>query len=96
MNKQKFRRSDIQIFRGIAVIGVVLFHFDKSVFYYGYLGVDIFFVISGLVITPILEGLILERNPRKSFSSFYEDRFRRLNPALSIVIVSKAKDLKSS
>ena len=88
MNKQKFRRSDIQIFRGIAVIGVVLFHFDKSVFYYGYLGVDIFFVISGLVITPILEGLILERNPRKSLSSFYEDRFRRLNPALSIVIVS--------
>jgi peptidoglycan/LPS O-acetylase OafA/YrhL len=72
------------------VLGVVLFHFDKDIFYFGYLGVDIFFVISGLVITPLIEELILERNLRKSFTSFYEDRFRRLNPALSIVIVSYA------
>ena len=63
MNKQKLRRNDIQVFRGIAVLGVVLFHFDKSIFYFGYLGVDIFFVISGLVITPLIEELILERNP---------------------------------
>lgn len=88
MNQQYLRRHDIQIFRGIAVLGVVLFHFDKSIFRFGYLGVDIFFVISGLVITPLVEKLILERNPRKSLTLFYEDRFRRLNPALSIVIVS--------
>ena len=51
------RRTDIDTLRAISVIAVIIYHFDKSFFPYGYLGVDIF-VISGYVITrSILENL---------------------------------------
>lgn len=49
----KYRR-DIQVLRGLAVLAVILFHADKSYFPLGYLGVDIFFVISGFVVTPLI------------------------------------------
>ena len=49
----KFRR-DIQVLRGSAVLAVVLFHAKESYFQLGYLGVDVFFVISGFVVTPLI------------------------------------------
>jgi peptidoglycan/LPS O-acetylase OafA/YrhL len=49
----KYRR-DIQVLRGLAVLAVILFHADESYFPLGYLGVDIFFVISGFVVTPLI------------------------------------------
>ena len=47
----KVRRTDIDTLRGISVISVVIYHFDNIIFPNGYLGVDLFFVISDFVIT---------------------------------------------
>ena len=49
----KYRR-DIQVLRGLAVLAVVLFHTKENYFPLGYLGVDVFFVISGFVVTPLI------------------------------------------
>lgn len=73
-------RRDIQLLRGLAVTLVVLFHSHLGFFNYGYLGVDIFFVVSGFLITSIiLKGLASDSF---SFSSFYLRRAKRLLPAL--------------
>ena len=50
--KPKFLRSDIQQIRAISVIAVVLFHSFPNKFVYGYLGVDVFFFLSGFLIFP--------------------------------------------
>lgn len=73
-------RNDIQILRGIAVLSVILFHLDKNIFKFGYLGVDIFFVISGFVIS----NLVYSKLADKTFSlrAFFYMRFRRIVPAL--------------
>ena len=64
--------------RGLAVLAVLLFHLD--VLSGGYLGVDVFFVISGYLITKII---IDEKNSNLfSFKEFYIKRFKRLFPAL--------------
>lgn len=69
--------------RGLAVLAVLMFHLD--LFSGGYLGVDVFFVISGYLITKII---IEERkNNTFSFKNFYIKRFKRLFPALSIVVI---------
>lgn len=47
-------RKDIQVLRGLAVLAVVLFHAKESSFSLGYLGVDVFFVVSGFVVTPLI------------------------------------------
>jgi peptidoglycan/LPS O-acetylase OafA/YrhL len=72
-------RFDIQLLRGVAVLLVVLFHARDSIFSKGYLGVDIFFVISGFLITGMIMRDIDAQ--RFSFLSFYARRARRLLPA---------------
>ena len=72
-------RFDIQVMRGVAVLAVVLFHAFPGVFGSGFLGVDVFFVVSGFLITGIvLRGL--ERGDF-SFKAFYIRRAKRLLPA---------------
>lgn len=75
----------IQGLRGIAVIFVLLFHFYPNIFKGGFLGVDIFFCISGYVIS-----ISLCRRLYKShyFLNFYSDRIRRLTPPSYSVILS--------
>jgi peptidoglycan/LPS O-acetylase OafA/YrhL len=67
--------------RAIAVFAVIANHFDESILPSGYLGVDIFFVISGFVITSSLLKR-KETNSRVFFKSFYKRRIKRLVPAL--------------
>ena len=73
-------RSDIQILRALAVIAVILFHIDKSIFKYGYIGVDIFFVISGFVISNLIYSKLSKNEFR--LKEFIFMRFKRIIPAL--------------
>ena len=77
--------------RGIAVLLVVLYHFEKifldtNIFQGGFVGVDIFFVISGYLITRIILNE-LKTSKKISFKDFYIRRVRRILPVLSIVII---------
>ena len=77
-------RSDIDGLRAIAVVSVVLFHAGLQGFGGGFVGVDIFFVISGFLITSILmEDL---QTGRFSIARFYERRIRRIFPALFVML----------
>lgn len=78
-------RLEIEGLRAFAVLSVILFHVDLKAFSGGYVGVDIFFVISGFLITrnilaDIDSGLF-------TFSRFYLRRFRRLFPALAATLL---------
>ena len=77
-------RAEIDGLRALAVIPVILFHADIELFSGGYVGVDVFFAISGYLITSI----ILEDIQKKNFSisNFYERRARRILPALYFVM----------
>ena len=73
-------RSDIHGLRGLAVISVVFYHSNFEFLKGGWLGVDIFFIISGYLISNII---IAELNSGKfSFRAFYKRRIRRILPAL--------------
>ncbi|GAA4368790.1 acyltransferase family protein [Nocardioides caricicola] len=80
-------RLDIQGLRAIAVLAVVADHAGLSGFTGGYVGVDVFFVVSGFLIT----GLLLresERDGRISLTGFYARRARRILPAATLVLVA--------
>jgi len=79
-------RADIDGLRAVAVCSVLLFHADLGILPGGFVGVDVFFVISGYLITSI----ILTEMERGQFSilNFYERRIRRIAPALAVVIAA--------
>jgi len=79
-------RREIDGLRALAVIPVILFHAGFEVFSGGFVGVDIFFVISGYLITTI----ILTEKAQGTFSlvNFYERRARRILPALYLVLLA--------
>ena len=79
-------RPDIDGLRTIAVLPVVLYYAGVAGFTGGFVGVDIFFVISGLLITTIIHRELAEG--RFSLIRFYERRARRILPALFAVIVA--------
>lgn len=78
-------RAEIDGLRAVAVIPVILFHAGISAFSGGFVGVDVFFVISGYLITTILIT-DLDRD-RFSLVEFYERRARRILPALFLVCI---------
>ena len=78
------RRADIQGIRALAVLLVVLFH-TGFILEGGFIGVDVFFVVSGYVITGML-WREAERRGTISLGNFYKRRFRRLMPALSLTL----------
>ena len=79
-------RPEIDGLRAFAVIAVIINHLNKDILPGGYLGVDIFFVISGFVITSSLYQRPSE-NFRDFISGFYERRIKRLVPALSVFVL---------
>ena len=81
-------RADIDGLRGLAIIPVVLYHAGIPGFAGGFVGVDVFFVISGYLITSIIEREI--REGRFSLAGFYERRVRRILPALFVVMAACA------
>jgi peptidoglycan/LPS O-acetylase OafA/YrhL len=88
-------RLDIQVLRGLAVLAVLLFHGKESLFPQGYLGVDVFFVVSGFVVTPLIQRIFLHTQPEKisfwgKMIEFYRRRFFRLAPALAVTLVISA------
>lgn len=80
-------RADIDGMRTLAVIAVIAFHVDEDAYPSGFVGVDVFFVISGYVVL----GSLLRRGPatsaRSFFSAFYARRLRRLLPTLLVAVV---------
>lgn len=80
-------RPDIEGMRGIAVLLVVLFHSGVPGFGGGFTGVDVFFALSGYLITGIILNEITKRG-KLSFRNFYARRARRLLPAAGLVVVA--------
>ncbi len=79
-------RADVEGLRAVAVTLVVAFHARHSLVPGGYIGVDVFFVLSGFLIT----GLLLrefEQHGRVSLSRFWARRIRRLLPLSSLVLI---------
>ena len=68
--------------RALAVISIILFHLDLKFFSGGFVGVDIFFVISGFLITGWLKKRIFKTPFHELLKVFYENRIKRLIPAL--------------
>ena len=85
INKFSFpKRDDIQGLRALAVLLVVAYHAELPI-HSGFLGVDIFFVISGFLITGLLQHEFSNTN-RIEFGKFLFKRFRRLIPAVSVYV----------
>jgi peptidoglycan/LPS O-acetylase OafA/YrhL len=92
-SETKYRR-DIQVLRGLAVLAVVLFHVKERFFPLGYLGVDVFFVISGFVVTPLILRIFTDQvnggGRLSNLKFFYKRRFYRLAPALAVTLTISA------
>ena len=78
-------RQDVNVLRALAVLSVMFYHAEIQFFKGGWLGVDIFFVISGYLISNIIISDL--NNCTFSFRRFYERRVRRIIPALFSVIL---------
>ena len=86
MNPTPDYRPDIDGLRAISVLGVIFYHLDPNLLGGGYVGVDVFFVISGFLITThIIRDL---KDGRFSLARFYEKRIRRILPALLFMIAA--------
>jgi len=79
-------RKEIDGLRALAVIPVLLFHAGFGLFEGGYVGVDVFFVISGYLITYIILNQLSEN--KFSIANFYERRAKRILPPLFLVMIS--------
>nr|WP_231748073.1 acyltransferase family protein [Auraticoccus cholistanensis] len=82
-------RADIQGLRAVAVLLVLAYHAGVPGITGGFVGVDVFFVISGFLITGLIVREV-ERTGRLSFRRFYARRIRRLLPATAVVLLATA------
>jgi peptidoglycan/LPS O-acetylase OafA/YrhL len=83
MNSNSYFRYDINGLRALSVVIVVLYHFDSKIVPGGFIGVDVFFVISGYLMTKIISSSI-EKGGFNVFTFLYR-RFKRLFPALAFL-----------
>ena len=77
-------RADIDGMRALSVLAVIIFHIDNSILPGGFLGVDIFFVISGYLITGIIYSGINDNS--FSYKNFYDKRIKRILPAFFFMV----------
>jgi len=84
MNTLKYRK-DIDGLRAVAVLAVLVFHLDPGYLNAGYLGVDIFFVISGYLITRIVYTEVIAN--KYTYTNFYVRRSKRILPPLYFMVV---------
>jgi peptidoglycan/LPS O-acetylase OafA/YrhL len=84
MAKSTHYRPEIDGLRAVAVVAVILFHAGLETFAGGFIGVDVFFVISGFLIYSIILDKI--DGPGFSYVDFYNRRVRRIAPALIVVV----------
>ena len=77
-------RPDIDGLRALAILAVVLYHCRFGVFAGGFVGVDVFFVISGYLIALLIYGPM--REGRFSFAEFLERRVRRIFPMMAVML----------
>jgi len=82
----KSHRPDIDGLRAIAILSVIAFHAFPQTIYSGFIGVDIFFVISGFLISSII--LTHLSTHHFSFADFYKRRIKRIFPALILVLAA--------
>lgn len=80
-----YYRKEIDGLRALAVIPVVFYHAGFEIFSGGFIGVDVFFVISGYLITNIIYDELIKK--KFTLKNFYERRARRILPALFTVII---------
>ena len=80
-------RTDVQGLRAVAVLLVILDHYDLLHCRYGYVGVDVFFVISGFVIAGVIFREV-DKSGTVSLLSFYARRARRILPASSLTLIA--------
>jgi peptidoglycan/LPS O-acetylase OafA/YrhL len=85
LSKQKYRR-DIDGLRAVAILMVTGYHAGLPFFKGGFVGVDIYFVISGFLITQLLQSEQIQTG-KISLTHFYVKRIRRLLPAMLVVIL---------
>ena len=85
MISKSYYQPEIDSLRFISVIPVIFFHLDLNVFKGGFLGVDIFFVISGYLISKIIINDLVKK--KFSLKKFYLRRARRILPALLLTIL---------
>ena len=78
-------RADIDGLRAVAVLPVLFYHFQIAPFTGGFVGVDVFFVISGYLITSLIHSEML--SGAFSPARFYERRIRRILPALFLMML---------
>ncbi len=83
---KKIIRDDIQFLRGLSVLLIFFFHFNQNIFKYFYIGVDIFFVISGYVITSTIFSNIEFRNDF-DFFEYLLKRIKRIFPNLLFFLI---------
>lgn len=79
-------RTEIDGLRAVAVLPIVMFHAGVSVLHGGFIGVDIFYVISGFLITSIIAGEM--ESGKFSIAAFYKRRIVRIFPALFVLIAA--------
>ncbi len=85
MNLKTSYRSDIDGLRAIAILLVLIFHAGFPFFSGGFIGVDVFFVLSGFLITSLIDTEIKEK--RFSYKNFYLRRIRRIIPVLVFIML---------
>lgn len=83
-------QKEFDILRAVSVILVILFHLNEELFFFGFVGVDIFFVISGFVITQSLFNYYNDNGYKGLITNFFFRRVKRIYPALLLVLLVSA------